>query len=102
MEKFENRIEQIRLLAKVYDWQETKFSEWDSLLSFRRRGVLMNVWYTKMTVGTALEHPTLGKTQMFRKHVSIKLLKDLFVNPRVHTTKGYTQKTSRNLGRWYK
>lgn len=73
-----------------------------SVISFRRKGILMNIWFTKMTIGTALEHPTLGKTQLFRKKVNFKLLEDLFINPRLHTGKGYVRKTDGNLIRWQK
>lgn len=102
MEKFEGKIEQIRLLGKVYGWQETRHDDYNCHLRFERKGVVMNVYYTKMTVGTALEHPTLGKTQLFRKNVSMKLLEELFADPRLHTKLGYTKKTLNNCNRWRK
>lgn len=52
----------------------------------------INIYYTKGTVGTALDHPTKGKTQLFRKNVTYKQLEKLFINPRQHTGKGYYQK----------
>ena len=42
-----------------------------------------------MTVGTCLDHPHLGKTQLFRRNVDFTTLYEIFSNPRVHTNKGY-------------
>ena len=100
IKRHRDKIENIRFKAKVYGWQEVNFSTWNSLISFRRNGVLMNIYYTKMTVGTAMKHPITGKTQLFRKHVSDKLLEDLFNNPRVHTKIGYSKKMINNSRRW--
>lgn len=99
---YEKRLENIRFVAKVYGWQETRHDKYNCHLRFQKKGMIMNIYYTKMTVGTALEHPTLGKTQLFRKHVSMDLLEKLFENPRHHTDKGYMKKNVNNLGRWYK
>ncbi len=48
-----------------------------------------NVYYTTRTVGTCLEHPRQGKTQMFRRLVSPEQLQQIFADPRVHTGNGY-------------
>lgn len=45
----------------------------------------INVWTSTGTVGTYLNHPKQGKTQLFRRGVSRKLLTKIFTNPRVHT-----------------
>jgi len=47
------------------------------------------VYYTTGTVGTCIEHPEMGKTQLFRRDVDYVMLGDIFRNPRVHTGKGY-------------
>lgn len=49
----------------------------------------INVYTTTMTVATALHHPVKGKTQLFRRNVSMGLLRLLFKKPRLHTGKGY-------------
>ena len=55
--------------------------------------VRLNVWLTTGTVSTSLDHPTSGKTQLFRKNVpDYDLLERIFENPRVHTDKGYREK----------
>ena len=96
----QDKIEQICFTAENYGWQKIMHDEQSCLLSFKRDGVRMNIWYTRMTVSTALHHPTKGKTQLYRKNVSFALLEKLFINPRTHTAKGYTQKRSSNLLRW--
>lgn len=60
----------------------------DSHHSFLR----INVYLTKMTVSTALQHPKQGKTQLFRRQVTPEELNKIFENPRVHTKKGYQRK----------
>lgn len=59
------------------------------LLIFVRNDVQVNVYYSKMTVGTALHHPKRGATQLFRRCVSLNELERIFKNPRIHTGKGY-------------
>lgn len=49
----------------------------------------VNVYLSKMTVATALNHPKQGKTQLYRRNVDAKLLNKIFINPRVHTNCGY-------------
>ncbi len=60
-----------------------------ALLIFTKGNVQVNVYHTTMTVGTALEHPTKGKTQLFRQNVSMPEMTKIFMNPRQHTGKGY-------------
>jgi len=52
------------------------------------------VYYTTGTVGTFLNHPTKGKTQLFRRNVSLDLLGQIFRNPRIHTNTGYYRKSN--------
>ena len=55
----------------------------------------LQVWYTTHTVGSALDHPVQGKTQLFRQAIDFDTeLEDLFKNPRKHTGRGYQT-------RWY-
>ena len=46
------------------------------------------------TVATALNHPTKGKTQLFRKSIDEKELTKILSNPRVHTGTGYYRANS--------
>lgn len=56
----------------------------------------VNVWSNDktdlFTVGTALDHPTKGKTQLFRKGLTESQVFALLRNPRKHTGKGYYRK----------
>ena len=52
----------------------------------------INIYYTTRTVGTCLEHPRQGRTQLFRRGVSDALLKEILRDPRVHTPKGYQRR----------
>jgi 5'-3' exonuclease len=54
------------------------------------KGERVNYWHTTGTMGTCLEHPKQGKTQLFRKDVNTQQqAKEIFDNPRKHTGKGY-------------
>ena len=88
----ERRTEEIKLLARVYGWREIRTDPVELMVSFSRKGVRLNVWWTRMTVGTALMHPKIGTTQLFRRNVSMETLEKIFENPRVHTGKGYYRK----------
>ena len=48
-----------------------------------------NVYYTTGTVATCLNHPRQGKTQLFRRNMTLPDLKSIFQNPRVHSGVGY-------------
>mmetsp|Transcript_10068 Transcript_10068/g.18319 ORF Transcript_10068/g.18319 Transcript_10068/m.18319 type:complete len:213 (-) Transcript_10068:94-732(-) len=58
--------------------------------------VKINVYYTTRTVGTCIEHPKQGKTQLFRENINTReLLKLIFTNPRAHTDKGYKRRKNK-------
>lgn len=88
-------VKEIRKLAKSMGWIEEETKD-KTLLIFNRLQEnihqQINIWFTRMTVGTCLKHPKKGKTQLFRKNVDDKLLRKIFENPRVHTGNGYYTK----------
>lgn len=84
-----------RVLASQYGWEEIDEQPNIGLLSFKKDGVRLNVYYTKRTVGTALKHPKKGSTQMFRRDVEPKLLRKIFKYPRTHSGKGYRLRVHR-------
>ena len=51
----------------------------------------LNVYFTTMTVGTCIDHPFQGKTQLFRRNVTLEQLKEIALDPRIHTGQGYRQ-----------
>jgi hypothetical protein len=81
--------EAIMALAHKHGWRLITQQQPNRMISFKKKDVRVNVYYTKMTVGTCLKHPTKGKTQLFRKNISIKGMEEIFKNPRTHTGIGY-------------
>jgi len=74
------------------------------VISFRKGDsspIRINVYWTTGTVGTCLDHPRQGKTQLFRRNVDLSTLREIFKNPRVHTGAGYytcDDSASKHLG----
>lgn len=95
-------VEDLQFLAEVYgwslEWHKPEYAE----VYFRREGCGLTIWYSKMTVRTALTHPQMGDTQMYRKRVDMALMEALFDNPRTHTNKGYISKRDSSKHRWRK
>ena len=79
-------------MAKKYGYESIDFQENIGMASFTKADVRINVYLTKRTVGTCLNHPSKGKTQLFRKNCSWDEIEMIFKNPRTHTSKGYYQK----------
>lgn len=73
-----------RKFASEFGWQEIDHQENISMVSFSRDGCRINVYYTKMTVATIVNHPKWGRNQMFRKNVYGDHLRAIFENPRAH------------------
>lgn len=57
--------------------------------------VRINVWRKgdSYTVGTYMDHPKKGKTQLFRRNCDENLVKKLLKNPRLHTGLGYNYRS---------
>ncbi|KAL7551160.1 hypothetical protein ACHAWF_018294 [Thalassiosira exigua] len=89
-------VEFIRGLASAFELKEIMHNETSRVISFKTDAdERINIYYTTRTVGTALDHPSQGKTQLFRKYCSEEQLKDIMQNPRVHTGRGYHRKRAR-------
>lgn len=85
-------INTITKIAEDKNWKLFEHQENIKMLSFVKMDARINVYYSKMTVATCINHPKKGKTQLFRRHVSLNELKKIFTNPRVHTDMGYYEK----------
>jgi len=87
----------LKKMAKKHGWSFHDLQENIGMISFVKvingDPARINIYMTKMTVATAITHPRKGKTQLFRKDVDSKLMDKIFVNPRVHTHKGYRTKS---------
>lgn len=90
------KIEAIKKMAVANDWELLDHQDNIGMVSFSKNindyRARINVWLTKMTVSTAINHPRKGKTQLYRKNVDRKLLTEIFKNPRIHTDRGYRTK----------
>lgn len=86
----------IAFLCNSLDWDFICYQQSNGLLSYRKifNGVIcrINIYTTKMTVATCLDHPKKGKTQLFRKNVDEEDLRKILKNPRAHTGRGYYTK----------
>lgn len=87
---------EIKSMAKSNGWAFHDYQTNIGMISFVKviKGdtARINIYITKMTVATCINHPRKGKTQLFRRHVDKKLMGRIFENPRVHTHKGYREK----------
>lgn len=86
------RLKFIADIAAKHGYVQMDYQANIGLVSYAKNDVRINVYITKMTVGTCINHPTQGKTQLFRKNVGLDLLVKIFENPRVHTDIGYHKK----------
>ena len=87
----QQKLKLIRGLARGNQWIEIDHQENIKMISFKRDEVRMNIYYGKFyaTVATAMNHPTKGKTQLYRRGCDEPILQKLFAKPRAHTNKGY-------------
>ncbi|CAD7934283.1 unnamed protein product [Amoebophrya sp. A25] len=83
-------LQNVRRLAREEGLIEIQYNAINRGVSFRNaEGSRINVWHTTGTVGTYVNHPRLGGSQLFRRDVDMHLLREIFRNPRVHTKLGY-------------
>ena len=66
------------------------------MASYKKDGIRLNFWLSTGTVGSYLDHPRQGKTQLFRRQISMSEASDIFSNPRQHTGKGYHTKNKQH------
>jgi hypothetical protein len=86
-------IEFVRGMAAAFELTEITLNETSRVISFQTdANERINVYYTTKTVGTALNHPNQGATQLFRRRCSSEELREIMQNPRVHTGKGYKKR----------
>jgi hypothetical protein len=87
-------VVKVRQLAAKHRLNEIMVNEASRVVSFSCQlgdgsQWRLNVYYSTGTVGTCLEHPRLGKTQLFRRGCTLAVLEEIMANPRVHTQRGY-------------
>jgi hypothetical protein len=87
--------EEIDKIAQKHKYVCFDYQENIGMASYSDGATRINVYLTKMTVATCLNHPNQGPTQLFRKNVSLDMLDEIFEYPRTHTGKGYKQKSKK-------
>lgn len=90
------------MIANLHMWQEVQYNEASRVIAFTqvvsdgegtRCPSRINVYYTTRCVGTVIQHPRRERrTQMFRKNCTYEEMEAIFINPRVHTGKGYYER----------
>eukprot|EP00873_Tetraselmis_striata_P015505 jgi/Tetstr1/435769/TSEL_024662.t1 len=95
--------QQVRTLVAQHRLTELLFNETNRVISFVSRQteegtVRIHVYYTTGTVGTCLEHPGLGRTQIYRRGCTLEQLAEIMSNPRAHTEKGYYKRGAASVG----
>ena len=94
-------LEAVRQAAEESQLHEIYFNQTSRVVSFAQSPDdpqainRLNVYYTTGTVATCLDHPWQGKTQLFRRDVSMSLLRQLMREPRLHTGTGYHRRNVR-------
>jgi len=85
--------QEITDIAVKNGWTFLEYQENIGMLSYVKEDMRINVYTTKMTIATCINHPKSGKTQLYRRNVWRKdELNRIFLKPRVHTGKGYFNK----------
>ena len=87
--------------GEYYGWYEHDY-QWSQgeLVILRKEDnngdtMQLNIWCTTGTVGSYLNHPRQGKSQLFRRDVdSWGALKEILRNPRVHGQGGYHERAA--------
>jgi len=91
--KLNKNAEKALEIAQKHGWRFLEYQEDNKMISFTNdKKERANFWYTTRTLGTCINHPTSGKTQLFRKKVTNAQLEKIFEDPRIHTGKGYHKK----------
>ena len=89
-------VNKAKELAEKAGWNLVDYQKNIGMVSFTKEygghPARINIYLTKMTVATCINHPKKGKTQMFRKNITAEILKKIFENPRLHTARGYREK----------
>ena len=87
-----------KALAEAFELRLVSHNKASRVISFTDGTTRFNCYYTTGTVGTCLEHPKQGKTQLFRRNQTALGLRDIFANPRAHTGAGYQSKGQLSQG----
>jgi hypothetical protein len=79
----------VQELATKWGWGQFDLQENIKMVSFTNGPDRINVYYSRMTVATIIDHPTKGRNTLYRKGVTFDMLSKIFANPREHLGIGY-------------
>ena len=80
-------------MSKTGGWEKIqRLPSQPPMASYRKDDIRLNFWLWTGSVGSYLCHPSQGKTQLFRRDISMSEASDIFKSPRQHTGKGYHTK----------
>jgi hypothetical protein len=89
-------LDMVRELAYEHELEEIQFNPQSRVIGFlgyTDDGVVrINVYYSTGTVGTALDHPVQGPTQLFRRRCTVGDLYSIMSDPRWHSGRGYKRR----------
>jgi hypothetical protein len=89
-------VELVRELARQHDLEEIQFNPQSRIVSFSQQTddgpVRINVYYSTGTVGTALDHPVQGPTQLFRRRCTVGELNSIMSDLRWHSGRGHRRR----------
>merc|ERR1712179_499881 len=77
--------------ARDLGWSQipAKSGDQGRMESYCKDGVRLNYYPSTECVGTSMDRPTQGRTQLFRRDVPVE---QVLANPRTHTGQGYYTK----------
>lgn len=85
-------VKEIVIFAKENGYSIFNIDYKTGLIQFRSGAVKINLYSTSFTMTTQMDHPKQGKTQLHRKGLTLLQIKEVFINPRIHTGMGYQKK----------
>lgn len=101
--KIKYRLNQCDIIAIDTGWKKIDYQQNIGMVSYSKiisSGMArINIYLTKMSVTTYLNHPKKGKGQLYRKNIGWSHLIKIFKNPRFHTGKGYYKKSLKSTER---
>lgn len=87
-------LKQVRIAAKQFGWIEFDHQENIMMISFTNGPDRINVYYSRMTVATVIDHPKHGRNTLYRRGVRYPDLLKIFENPRTHLHTGYHRRSA--------
>lgn len=92
------RVDLLVEAATKHGWYPAQVDQQTYMIGFKREDdsyARINVYVTKSTFVTQINHPVKGRGQLFRRNIWEENYEKLFRNPRSHTGRGYYRRDQR-------